>query len=293
MPFAVGIQNALDVGTISVDLRQLFQINGVTLAGDATVAVLQAGVEWDITDHGQIFTVRRDGNDLNVFPGLKRLRVRSMATINVVLQAHIVRKSDGTGAAADQNRLDSFIRRANEVWQQAGVQFTRRADTQFIDDDNFLTLFHRHPSHPEEDEDMYRWRPAPPAPFPVAGAQNHNTQDTPAIHVYFVNDFDPVTRTENGNVVKALAFAAANHVVMSKSATGENLAHEIGHCLGLPHPDTTPPAPAEADKRVMFSESGATPEERFLIANQEPGRAIPSGDETGSSRTVAARRIGP
>jgi RHS repeat-associated protein len=296
IPFSVGIQNALDARTISVELRERFQLNGVTLSSNATVVVLQAGVGWDVTDRDQIFTIRRDGANLNVFPALKRVQVRSLATINVVLQAHIVRRRDRTGAAADQNRLDNFIRRANEVWQQAGVQFTWRADTQFIDEDNFLTIFHRHPNSPDEEPDMFRWRPpAPQGPgsWPDGAGQDHNTLDTPAIHVYFVNDFDPLTRTENGNVIQALAFASGNHVVMSKSASGDSLAHEIGHCLGLPHPDQTPPAPAEADKRVMFSQSGATPGDRFLIANQEPGRVPPSGDETAHSRSVAARRIGP
>jgi hypothetical protein len=289
--FAVGIQNALDNSNISVDLRELFQINGVTLSGDATVVVLQAGVEWDVTDHGHGYTIRRDGNSLNVFPGLKRLQVRSMATINVVLQAHIVRKQDGSDAAADQNRLDSFIRRVNEIWQQAGVQFRWRAGTQFIDDDHFLTITRNHANLPDEHPDMFRWRPEPPAPWPAAGGLDHNTQDPAAIHVYFVNDFDPPT--SSGGVGEVLAFARSNQVVMSRRADGDDLGHEIGHCLGLPHPDQTPPVPAEANRRIMFSQSSSTPGDRFLIANQESGRALPSGDETAFSRSVAALRLGP
>jgi RHS repeat-associated protein len=238
--FAVGIPNALDLSNISVDLRQVLQINGVTLSGDATVLVLQTGSEWHITDRGRGYTIRRDGNNLNVFPGLKRLRVRSMATINVVLQAHIVRRRDGTGAAADQNRLTSFIRRANEIWRQAGIQFRWRADTQFIDDDNFLTLFYKHSNQTDEHPAMFRWRPpAPlgPGAWPAAGARSHNTQDTAALHVYFVNDFDPPIRIEDGKEKKTLAFAAGNFLVMSHSADGDDLAHELGHNLGLPHPD--------------------------------------------------------
>jgi hypothetical protein len=250
-----------------------------------------------------------------VYPALKWLQVRSLAWITIKLQAHIVRDDNGLNPAADNNRLNSLVARANEIWRQAGIRYEWRAQRQYIDEEDYLTITYKYrlaggaadPAHPDEDEDMYRWRPNPPGPWTPASGRNHHGRDEKAIHVYFINSFDQPADS------RVLAFAGfrRNYLVMPRAADGDDFAHELGHNLGLDHPDKLPspphppnaPAPPNADKRVMYSFSATFEGQRFLIANHEPSReqrggdVLPAGNtssnETASARSQAVRRVGP
>ena len=314
----------LDNNNLTAALRQAFQDQGIALGPPAALSILRAGSQWQIVDGAQTYAIRGQPR-LSVFDAfgnseplnstvrikawdvnsaiLREMQVRSMGMINVTLQAHIVRKNDGTRPAADDALLNQLAIRANEIWRQAGIQFAWRAERQFIDEEDFLIIRIDKPPDPDEHPDMFRWRPSPPGPWPAAAHRNHHTQDPSAIHVYFINDLD---QPQDGT--KTLAFVpglGVNAVVMPKSlADADDFAHELGHVLRLPHPDKTLPAPPEADKRVMFSQSANSPGERFLIANHEPAREGPgrltpgmpgyeSTDETRHARLAATSRMGP
>ncbi len=316
--FTAALQNALDTNLNPPNnVRVIFQNNGAELSPDAVVLVVRASDEWQVLDHDndQAFTVRHEGADLNVYPALKWLQVRSLAWITIKLQAHIVRDDNGLNPAADNDRLNSLVARANEIWRQAGIRYEWRTQRQYIDEEDYLTITYKYrlaggaadPAHPDEDEDMYRWRPNPPGPWTAASGQNHHRRDEKAIHVYFINSFD---QPANSNV---LAFAGfrRNYLVMPRAADGDDFAHELGHNLELDHPDNLPsplhpanaPAPPNADKRVMYSFSATFEGQRFLIANHEPSReqrgggVLPAGNtssnETATARSQAVRRVGP
>lgn len=311
------LRNALDANlNPQNNVRVIFQNNGAALSANAFVLVVRAGDEWQVVDHdnNQAFTVRHVGADLNVYPALKWLQVRSLARITVRLQAHIVRDDHGNNPAADNNRLNRLVAYANEIWRQAGIWFEWRAQSQYIDEDNYLTITYNYrlaggapdPLHPDEAPDMYRWRPDPPGPWPAppASNRNHHRRDRSVIHVYFINSFDQPADSNVG----AFAGIGGNYVVMPRTADGNDFAHELGHNLGLDHPDElrspphppNAPAPPEADKRLMYSFSR---ESRIRIANHEPSReqrgggVLPAGNtssnETVTARSQAVRRVGP
>lgn len=219
-------------------------------------------------------------------PELRRLRVRSLALITVELQAHVVR--DGTHLSFEPGEITELVDRANEIWVQAGVRFRLRPTTEFIDEPKFRTItITCVPLGSTEDKEMFRWRPTALAPFPQG--TNHNTVDCNAVHVYFVDDFDPA------NCVVAYAGSPSNYIVITKSRSITTLAHELGHCFGLDHPEDEAknhktPIPPNLGQRLMHTPALARGEP-FLISNQETSRPFPGGDETLNARAQATTLI--
>ena len=223
-------------------------------------------------------------------PVLKQLRVRSMTPINIVLQVHIVRENDGTKPVrTGMAEINTMIARADRVWGQAGIHFSTRAFPRFIDEtlSKLIDVTCVPPGGLTSTEDirMFRWRPTPPGPF--LAPQDTNNQDPVVINLYFVDDLNP------NNCAVAYAGTPSNFMVITKNAGPTTLAHELGHCLGLGHPENEIPNPRELGKRLM--RSGETNRgEPYLVANQaNPARAGAGADETANARTRAARTPGP
>jgi RHS repeat-associated protein len=240
---------------------------------------------------------------------IKQLRIRALRLIDVVLRAHIVRKDDGTDAAATVQKLREYVQHVNTLWRQAGIQFAWRLDARgdidvhFIDETDFLTISVRHIPPAQvahvEAPTMFRWRSAADGgPFagvdPAIGAlRDHNNQDPNVIHVYWIDDFDPPTQP--GGTFRVLAFAdtPGNYLVLTRSSSADDMAHELGHNLSLRHPDQHPPgvpAPDKVTERLMYSQSAESRGQRHRIANNEPARGV---DETRAARLQANLRTGP
>ncbi len=306
---APGLQADLDGAMLSAPLRTAFEAVGIALHAAATVAVLTAGSHWQVISGAQTHTVRQIGANLyidtrtdlpaprEVTVGAKgwneigeavaspQLRVRGMATVVVVVQAHVVREDDGSDPAFSPAEINAMIDRANELWAQAGIRLRLRPTTQFIDESDFKVITVTcvvGGLTSTEDAVMFQWRPTPPGPFPAG--MDHNTQDPNVIHLYFVEDLEP------SDCAVAYAGMPSNYMVVTRSRGPTTLAHELGHCLNLPHPASEV---SDSDKRLMTT-GEHNRGEPFLIANQaSPARPGAGADETNSARLRAIGHLGP
>jgi hypothetical protein len=105
------------------------------------------------------------------------------------------------------------------------------------------------------------------------------------IHVYFVEDLNP-----SGC---AVAWAAGNRAVVTRARGGTTLAHELGHCLGLHHPEEENPKPRETPKRLMTTGEGNRGEPYLIASQAAPARAGTGADEIASARHQALSWPGP
>lgn len=83
-------ETELDSGTVSADLRADFLTNGITLSEDATVSTQTATGRWLITDHGNKYSVRDTGTQLDIYKGGREVAA-------TIVDNHLVLEADSTG----------------------------------------------------------------------------------------------------------------------------------------------------------------------------------------------------
>ena len=54
-------------GTVPASLFQHFRPNGLPLSSDARISIQDPGVKWQINDRGQVYTIRKEEDKLNVY----------------------------------------------------------------------------------------------------------------------------------------------------------------------------------------------------------------------------------
>jgi hypothetical protein len=119
---------------------------------------------------------------------------------NVNVRVYIVRNNNGTNPATSQNRVNSHIAKANEIWEQCGIQFTL-VSTSFINNSNYLNL-------------------TPGSANQIALLNEHS--GTGGIEIYYVRTLAGATGGTN-----------SNGVILTNAAIGQTAAHELGHAMGL------------------------------------------------------------
>jgi len=293
-PFTAALETSLNSQQNTAALQLVFQNNGqVTLPGSATVLMLQSSREWQVTDDDQGYTISRPaaGGDFQVRPGLKALQVRRMPWITVMVQPHVIRQTNGTSPAWRPRDITNTINATNQIWSQAGIRFQVRG-TLFIDN---TALQHISVTRTTRQFAAgYTWYNSPD--LDTATAWNRAARHTPgndfrAIHVYFVESIS--VPGSSGGVVEAFAGGGipGNWLVMPTGTRTGAFAHELGHNLGLTHPDQESNANLRSPtKRLMHS--SALPDSA-IIASQDPTRAGDRHDEILRSRQIAATFVGP
>lgn len=85
-------QNDLDNGTISEGFQRKFKDNGISLSQNAAIFLDEADSRWLITDENERYTIRKENNELNVFPAVHYQE--SQLTLDNVQKEYVSSPSD-------------------------------------------------------------------------------------------------------------------------------------------------------------------------------------------------------
>ena len=143
---------------------------------------------------------------------------------NIAVTLHVVRRTNGSGGFSSAE-ADAALARANEHWAQLGIQFFRRGNVDFINDDGLF------------DTDLV-------TELAFLWARN-NVANT--VNIYFVNTLTdlgtPPDRIICGiaalPVVPGFTGAAVSINSICNDGTNSVLAHELGHYFDLFHTHET------------------------------------------------------
>jgi len=128
----------------------------------------------------------------------------------VTVYLHIVRDDNGENAATTVEHFNSLLLGANQIWEQAAIEFQLSSNVVYIDDSEFLVL--SSDNDWEEQDLLQAW-----------------SSNTGGIEVYCVQQFQG--ESINGqSYITSNAYAGLS---ISTNATARTLAHEIGHACGL------------------------------------------------------------
>ncbi|MCZ7627053.1 MAG: hypothetical protein M5R38_15925 [Candidatus Methylomirabilis sp.] len=208
-----------------------------------------------------------------------RVRIRQFEQIEAHLFLHVVRNDagnlPGTTLANVVNTFNAALTEANTLWGRACISLVPRRtaagvlNIDFIDETDLLDISATFDGtggviFPDNEND---------ALF-THGGVNRNAANPSFINLYLIDRFDGAP-TLGG-------FAGGNFLIIVKTMNGSLLAHELGHCLGLPDLDTVAGI-TDLAKRQMRS---ATPRGEILTSS---GTA---GDEINTARNRATTFTG-
>lgn len=180
-------------------------------------------------------------------PVIFEFGVRVFKTIPINVQPHRVR-INGTLCTTNQAGIDDLRRVVNRIWRPAGIYFRFRTvaghtvtRTGFA---NAGEITYNDQSTPQNWAEFYS----------VIG------QDRVANHVnlYFIRRFTnvgfaPPQHTMQAGTLDRVASSTNHGVIMTDSADGNDLAHELGHFLSLDHPDEVSNLKdVDSRRRLMF-----------------------------------------
>jgi outer membrane protein OmpA-like peptidoglycan-associated protein/peptidoglycan hydrolase-like protein with peptidoglycan-binding domain len=204
-----------------------------------------------------------------------RVRIRQFERTDVHLFLHLVRNDAGNipGTTLNDvtNNFNTALAEANTLWSRACIRLVPRLqasgalDIDFIDETDLLDISATFDGTGSvtfpgsEDNTLFN-----------IGGVDRNAANPTFINVYSIDRFDGAPTL--GGV------GGGNHLIIQRTMSGSLLAHELGHCLGLPDLDKVVGI-TDLDKRLMRS---ATPRGETLTSS---GTA---GDEIRTARDRAA-----
>ena len=191
-------------------------------------------------------------------PLLMEFGVRVFEVIRVAVLPHLV-TINGTACTTTAANVTTLENQVNAIWRACGVRFNFRAVGAASTVTGYTTA----------GEVTYN-----PTNAAVGGMTANNWTEltgvtalnraADAINLYFVHQFTDISAAApNNHLVNAftwdkVAFATGHGVVMKDGANGNDLAHEFGHFLSLPHADEDPPGTHSREdmwccRQLMFS----------------------------------------
>lgn len=189
-----------------------------------------------------------------------RVRIRQFERVEAHLLLRVVRDDagnlPGTTLATVVNTFNTALTEANTLWGRACISLVPRRtaagvlDIDFIDETDLLDISATFDgtggvTFPDNENDTLF----------TQGGVNRNTANPTFINLYLIDRFDGAP-TLGG-------FASGNSLIIVKTMSGSLLAHELGHCLGLPDLDNVAGI-TDLAKRQMRS---ATPRGEILTSS--------------------------
>lgn len=115
----------LDDETIPEELRREFESYGVLLSQDATISVEEAGSKWLVTDEDSRYSIRKEGNRVNIYTGMGPERTNLIYSVDLDLPGELDRSNIPEYLRQRlENNGTSFSSDATVVVEEPGSKWT-------------------------------------------------------------------------------------------------------------------------------------------------------------------------
>jgi len=139
-----------------------------------------------------------------------RLRGTVLEKKDVNVYLHIVRDNDGQNPAMTVAHFDELLTVANQIWEQAAVEFHRASSMMYIDKTDWQVI--------STTDNL--------AEYHEMQSTNSNTG---GIEIYCIQRFE----NNRYNALTSIRTNAMGGTTLTTNATARTLAHELGHVCGL------------------------------------------------------------